>query len=95
MTALSHYSPTRAISRAGFLPLLLAVVPAMRAQDAKLDLPPRPADAPTGSQFLKQIESLAREGREAATLQQITHGNIPAFLRITKGDRSGSHRLAG
>jgi hypothetical protein len=49
-----------------------------------LNLPPRPADAPTGSQFLRQIDSLSREDRESTVLKQITSGNIPDFLRTVK-----------
>lgn len=46
-----------------------------------LVLPERPADAPTGSQFLEQILMLTRQEREAAVLREITRGNVPAFLR--------------
>jgi len=49
-----------------------------------LTLPPRRSDAISGSAFLRQIESLPREEREAATLKQITQGNIPGFLRFLK-----------
>jgi hypothetical protein len=54
------------------------------ALEAKLKLPPRPADAPTGSQFVRQIESLSRDDREAAVLKEIRRGNIPDFLRSLK-----------
>jgi hypothetical protein len=49
-----------------------------------LKLPPRPVDAPTGSQFLKRIESLDRREREAAILREISRGNVPAALRSLK-----------
>ena len=49
-----------------------------------LTLPPRPADAPTGSQFAGVIEHLSREDREAAVLKEILRGNIPDFLRSLK-----------
>jgi hypothetical protein len=49
-----------------------------------LTLPPRRVDAISGSAFFHQIESLSRDDREAATLQQITQGNIPGFLRFLK-----------
>ncbi len=84
MATLSYYSPSRIRRRAAVCLLLLGFAPAIQAENPALNLPPRPAQAPSGSQFLKQIESLAREGREAATLAQITHGNIPAFLRTLK-----------
>ena len=84
MAALSHYSPTAIIRRATVWLLLLGFTSAIHGQNTTLELPPRPADAPTGSQFLKQIESLAREDREAATLHQVKQGDIPAFLRTLK-----------
>ncbi|HKD36139.1 MAG TPA: hypothetical protein VKB78_05040 [Pirellulales bacterium] len=49
-----------------------------------LSLPPRPADAPTGLQFVRLIERLSREDREAVVLKDITRGNIPDFLRSLK-----------
>src|SRR5262249_52796941 len=52
--------------------------------ELKLKLPPRPADAPMGSQFLRQIESLARNDREGAVVTEILRGNIPEFLRSLK-----------
>ena len=67
--------------------LLLAATiqsPVFAAENPTLTLPPRPADAITGSQFARQIESLSRDDREAAILQQITRGNIPSFLRTLK-----------
>jgi hypothetical protein len=75
MISRSH-TPSLAISVC-----LIAATSVALAQAPTLQLPPRPPDAPTGSQFLKQIESLSREAREAATLLQITSGNVPPFLR--------------
>jgi hypothetical protein len=49
-----------------------------------LKLPARPADAPTGSQFARQIENVSREDREAAALKEILRGNIPDSLRSLK-----------
>jgi hypothetical protein len=48
---------------------------------ATLNLPPRPVSALSGSAFLKRIQSLSREDREAAVLAQIMQGNLPDFLR--------------
>lgn len=70
------------------------------AEQPMLNLPPRPAGGPTGSEFVKQIESLARDDREAAVLKQITQGNIPDFLRALKpiaveaADSQGTKHLA-
>jgi hypothetical protein len=44
-------------------------------------IPPRPANAPNGSAFFKQIQTLSPTDRETAILSEIEHGNIPDFLR--------------
>ncbi|MGD8331507.1 MAG: hypothetical protein PVJ49_18895 [Acidobacteriota bacterium] len=52
---------------------------------AALDtIPPRPADAPGGSEFVLRIAELDRAGREAAILAEVLRGNIPDFLRSLK-----------
>lgn len=47
-------------------------------------IPPRKADAPTGSQFLAFTEGMAPEVREAAIYAEIRNGNVPEFLRALK-----------
>jgi hypothetical protein len=49
-----------------------------------LPLPARPADAPTGSQFLKNTARLGRADREKAILAQVLAGNVPDFERQLK-----------
>jgi hypothetical protein len=49
-----------------------------------LTIPERPADAPTGSQFLQQIEMLSPADREAAIERELARGNVPEFLRTLK-----------
>jgi len=46
-----------------------------------LDLPPRPADALTGTEFAKRIAPLDLAEREREIVAQITSGNVPNFLR--------------
>ena len=46
-----------------------------------LSIPPRPDDAPPGSEFMKSITDLDFEERERRIEQQILGGNIPGFLR--------------
>ncbi|MBI1291156.1 hypothetical protein GC173_07910 [bacterium] len=46
-------------------------------------IPPRAADAPTGSAFIESIADLPRQEREAAVKTQLLAGNIPNFLRRT------------
>ena len=47
-----------------------------------LNLPPRPATAPTGSAFLKMIASLPTDQREQLVTSQILAGNIPIFTHL-------------
>jgi hypothetical protein len=46
-----------------------------------LDLPPRPANAPTGSEFARRITPLDLADREKEVVAQISSGNVPNFLR--------------
>ncbi len=46
-----------------------------------LDVPPRPANAPTGSVFAQTIWSLPLTDREHEIYAQITSGNVPDFMR--------------
>jgi hypothetical protein len=57
---------------------------AVEFQSPQLGFPARPAEALTGSQFLRQIEPLDRDDREAAVLKELLAGNIPDFLRTLK-----------
>jgi hypothetical protein len=43
--------------------------------------PPRPADAPGGTAFMRSVAGLSRDAREDAIAAEIIRGNIPAFLR--------------
>jgi len=47
-------------------------------------LPPRPANAVSGSEFTKQVDGMNLEAREAAILREIAGGNFPEFLRTFK-----------
>jgi hypothetical protein len=47
-------------------------------------LPPRPAEAIGGTEFLRRIVGLNLSEREAAILQEIVSGNFPEFLRRFK-----------
>ena len=49
-----------------------------------LKILPRPDGAPTGSQFLKQIDSVSPADRESAIETELTRGNVPEFLRTLK-----------
>lgn len=52
-----------------------------RASAQTLQLSPRPADAPTGTQFAQQITPLDLRQRENEIFAQIASGNVPNFLR--------------
>jgi hypothetical protein len=62
----------------GTLGALLLCIP-LHAQT--LDLPPRPANAPTGTEFTRRITPLDLTERETEIVAQITAGNVPNFLR--------------
>lgn len=50
-----------------------------------LSIPPRPADAKTGSQFMQQVLNMTFEQREVEIYNQLSAGNIPDFMRtLTK-----------
>ncbi|MBK8518201.1 MAG: hypothetical protein IPL55_18535 [Saprospiraceae bacterium] len=48
-----------------------------------LNIPPREADAESGSAFMNRIETLALEDREAEIYKALSTGNMPDFLRQT------------
>jgi hypothetical protein len=48
---------------------------------AAIPIPPRPANAPGGKAFAESIDDLPPNGREAAVVQEVLRGNVPAFLR--------------
>jgi hypothetical protein len=45
------------------------------------EIPPRPAGAMSGSQFLQSTQGLSRPQREEAILREILSGNVPEYLR--------------
>ncbi|HWF18614.1 MAG TPA: hypothetical protein VG754_05075, partial [Verrucomicrobiae bacterium] len=59
----------------------LALLAARFACAQTLSLPPRPADAPSGSAFAQSVAALQPAEREEKILEQITNGNVPDFLR--------------
>jgi hypothetical protein len=61
-------------------------------------LPARPKGAVSGSQFIKSLQGLTIDEREAAILREITSGNLPNFLRDFKtvpitGTTNGSAKV--
>ena len=49
-----------------------------------LPLPPRPANARTGSQLKTALEVLTRDAREQVLFQEVLSGNVPDFLRTLR-----------
>ncbi len=47
----------------------------------KPDIPPRPADAVSGSAFMERVSALSFKEREREILAEISRGNIPDLLR--------------
>lgn len=62
--------------------------------------PPRPKDARGGAAFIKSIDQLSRDEREAAILNEISRGNFPNFLRefklvpLLESTKSGEKRVS-
>jgi hypothetical protein len=63
------------------LSLSMHVVTTMPLLSQTLPLPPREADALSGSQVVAAIRSLPRDQREERLYQEIVSGNVPEFLR--------------
>jgi len=61
--------------------LICALAVAACSSARQLTLPPRPATAPTGSDFYKSVFNVDRGQRELAAEREILSGNVPAFLR--------------
>lgn len=66
------------------MPAVSAVQPALPVSHQVLPLPPRQANALSGSQFLDSIKGLSGAAREQAFLDQILAGNVPDHLRHFK-----------
>jgi len=61
----------------------MLMVAAVAACDSapRLDLPPRPPDAPAGSEFARSVEGLDLEARDARIVAEVLRGNVPEWLR--------------
>jgi len=68
-------------SLSGTLALLLLFGLGNHACGQTLPLPPREADALSGSQFVQVVTPLSRKDREDWILAQMLRGNVPDFLR--------------
>ncbi len=62
---------------------------------SRLNIPPRPADAMTGSEFMQSVSNLSFEQREEKIYDEISQGNIPDFLRTLKRVKSDFRDAAG
>lgn len=70
--------------RSSFPLACLAAASTFAAPTDVLDLPPRPADAMTGSEFYQHLLPLSQSQREQAIITEIATGNVPEFLRQLK-----------
>ena len=72
---------------AGVLGALASPPPAVRAAPREaplLNLPPRPADAIGGAEFIRRTSGLSMVERDHALVAEIERGNVPSFLnRLT------------
>ncbi len=71
----------KSLVRPGFALVFCALAAGLPARPQTLPLPARATDAPTGSQFIQEIQSLPLAEREREILTQILAGNVPPFLR--------------
>jgi len=69
----------RSTSGAGAVLLALTLAPPGFSQ--VLELPPRPADAPAGTEIARELRDLELEAREERLLEDILRGNVPDWLR--------------
>jgi hypothetical protein len=67
-----------------FAPFVLLFIAAASVCSQTLNLPPRPAQAPTGSQFVTITSRMSLTERENWIYAQVLSGNIPNFLRTLK-----------
>jgi hypothetical protein len=61
--------------------LLVAAVPSGPPAPPSLRIPPRAADAMSGSEFARSIEGLPLKVRSRRVLEELRAGNVPDFLR--------------
>ncbi|MCX6137092.1 MAG: T9SS type A sorting domain-containing protein [Ignavibacteriales bacterium] len=61
-----------------------SLIQSARALPRPLQIPPRPAGAMTGSQFMTSVAGMTFDQREAQIYAQASQGNIPDFMRTTK-----------
>jgi hypothetical protein len=65
----------------GYLIAFLIFIPFLGTNGLTLNLPPRPDDAPIGSQFANVISRVPLTERENWIFAQVMSGNVPNFLR--------------
>src|SRR5438874_4609191 len=77
--------------------LLFSLAVGLHAQT--LNLPPRPASAPTGRQFINIVSGMSLTDRDNWIYLQVTNGNVPDFLRTlvavhANGNVNGTNHTA-
>jgi hypothetical protein len=58
-------------------------------------IPPRPANAPSGSEFARSIRGLSGRARDEAIVNEIMRGNIPDFMRQLQPVQLGNPERGG
>lgn len=84
----------RKASGAGCVLLCPALLFTWGCMTPRTTIPPRAADALTGSAFIREVAELSLDEREARISQEITRGNLPDFLRrlVPVAVSAGSHQ---
>lgn len=83
----------RKAPRVGCALLWLILISACGCMTTRPAIPPRAADALTGSAFIREVAGLPLDERDARIFQEITQGNLPGFLRrfVPVAVSAGSH----
>lgn len=72
---------TARILRAPFLAVLLCAGCDSGAPGPVLELPPRPTDAPGGTEIARDLRALGFDAREQRVYAEVARGNVPSWLR--------------
>jgi MFS family permease len=81
-----HAGGPSLVAPAALMCVAVGAAAAPRTTSAQvLDLPPRAATAPAGSEIARELVPLDLQAREARILVEITRGNVPGWLRRLQG----------
>lgn len=71
----------RKVTASSWVAVLLCLACDPGADAPTLDFPPRPADAPGGTEIARDLRSLEFQAREERVYTEVARGNVPSWLR--------------